>query len=127
MQYGAAQHAGDVPFPDSDAGETPADPSTETRNAGTIRFGIQDPASFMTMCKVARSRVVLTSSGHLGLVGEAIKEGDVMTILFGVNYMKILRPVGDESFRIAGNAFLLDVSNNQGEDMLEVERDFIIC
>jgi hypothetical protein len=59
------------------------------------------------------NRLFTTRKGHLGLGPKAMKEGDIVTVLFGGNIPFVLRPVGDEHYRLVGECYFHSVMEGQ--------------
>lgn len=58
-------------------------------------------------------RLFTTTKGHLGLGPESMQEGDIVTVLFGGNVPYILRPVGDDHYRLVGECYFHPVMEGQ--------------
>lgn len=60
-------------------------------------------------------RLFMTSSGRFGLGPPGVKIGDVVTVLFGSNYLCILRPIDlqTDSFECMGNSFISEIMHRE--------------
>jgi hypothetical protein len=58
-------------------------------------------------------RLFKTETGALGLGPEAMREGDIVTVLFGGNVPYVLRPVGDGHYRLVGECYFHSVMGGQ--------------
>jgi len=62
-----------------------------------------------------------TDTGHLGWVPADAEEGDCVCILFGGRTFYVLRPDGDEHYRLIGECYLHGLMQGEGVDKLEVD------
>lgn len=57
-----------------------------------------------------------TSGGHLGIPPPLAREGDVVCVFIGCHTPMVLRPCGNDQFRVVGECYALGIS--EGEELL---------
>jgi hypothetical protein len=62
---------------------------------------------------ISHRRLFTTTKGHLGLGPKAMQESDIVTVLFGSNVPFVLRPVGDDHYRLVGECYFHSVMEGQ--------------
>lgn len=63
---------------------------------------------------IGGKQLMHTSDGHLGIAPPLAQEGDVVCILIGCHTPMVLRPHGENQFRIVGECYTLGISEGEG-------------
>ncbi|OAG21808.1 hypothetical protein CC77DRAFT_933549 [Alternaria alternata] len=83
------------------------------------------------MLSLEQRALITTETGYLGLAPTAVRQGDVVAILFGCRFPMVLRPYLDDMYQVIGECYIHELMDGE---MLSQERDghvsrreFVLC
>jgi hypothetical protein len=102
----------------------PSDIESNTKRP-SLYFG----PGFERMASAIQCRVIVTKSGYIGIASALASQGDFVSLVFGVKYIKVLRPVKglrEMRYQVVGNSFVLDISNINASKAAKLSRTTVI-
>ncbi|CAN9214447.1 unnamed protein product [Alternaria alternata] len=85
----------------------------------------------LAMVSLEQRALITTETGYLGLVPTAVRQGDVIAILFGCRFPMVLRPYLDDMYQVIGECYIHELMDgeilSQQRDGHVSPREFVLC
>ncbi|RYN88323.1 hypothetical protein AA0119_g11946 [Alternaria tenuissima] len=85
----------------------------------------------LAMLSLEQRALITTETGYLGLAPAAVRQGDVVTILFGCRFPMVLRPYLDDMYQVIGECYIHDLMDgeilSQQRNGHVSSREFVLC
>jgi hypothetical protein len=85
----------------------------------------------LAMLSLEQRALITTETGYLGLAPAAVRQGDVVAILFGCRFPMVLRPYLDDMYQVIGECYIHDLMGgeilSQQRDGHVSSREFVLC
>ena len=84
----------------------------------------------LAVLSLEQRALITTESGRLGLAPAAVRQGDIIAILFGCNFPVVLRPCLDDMYQVIGECYVHELMDgkmfSQEHDGYVPERKFVL-
>ncbi|KAI5371709.1 hypothetical protein J4E82_009593 [Alternaria postmessia] len=85
----------------------------------------------LAMLSLEQRALITTETGYLGLAPTAVRQGDVVAILFGCRFPMVLRPYLDDMYQVIGECYIHELMDgeilSQERDGHVSAREFVLC
>ncbi|CAN9446056.1 unnamed protein product [Alternaria alternata] len=85
----------------------------------------------LAVLSLEQRALITTESGRLGLAPAAVRQGDVVAILFGCSFPLVLRPCFDDMYQVIGECYVHELMDgrmfSQERDGQVPQREFVLC
>ncbi|CAN9346683.1 unnamed protein product [Alternaria alternata] len=85
----------------------------------------------LAMLSLDQRALITTETGYLGLAPAAVRQGDVVAILFGCRFPMVLRPYLDDMYQVIGECYIHELMDgeilSQERDGHVSPREFVLC